>query len=109
MRTPTTYRGSAGESGERFAGPVHAGAAASSAHRGGEDAHEERDPAASRTRGDADPDRTHRFLRSARFGDGGRRFLQLHAWKDMPHPVAERDLPGEEVDPLRRTSLRGQS
>jgi len=35
MRTPTTYRGSAGESGERFAGPVHAGAAASSAHRGG--------------------------------------------------------------------------
>ena len=51
---------------------------------------------------------THRFLRSTRFGDDGRRFLQLHARQDLPHPVAERDLPGEEVDPLRRTSLRGQ-
>src|SRR5437667_12050874 len=107
MRTPTTYRGSAGESGERFAGPVHAGAAASSAHGGGEDAHDERDPAAPRTRRDADPDRTHhRFPRSTRFGDDGGRFLQLHTEQDLLHPVARWTAAGQAVDPVRGTPLR---
>src|SRR5262245_15249728 len=72
MRTPTTYRGSAEESGERFAGPGHEDAAASSVHRGGEDADDRREPAASRDRRDADPGRTRRHIdRSDRFGSDG--------------------------------------